>query len=213
MNHGQVHVPQVWKALPLGVVYQARVLSRQESRCGKASLAGKEDGERQEVMPSRSIDVFFRGDAMTGPIAGTSSGVDIFPTLVTPDMVRAKAAQVDAYIQGIDADVVKNAANLTNEMVANWQQFHSSWNAFYQNQIVDSTVGVFLGAKGLLEQTEQYERDAKAWQEELRKRGVATTVPPPTLPPPDEGHSTIRTVAVAGAVIVGGVVVLLMVKR
>lgn len=135
---------------------------------------------------------------------------DLLPTLITPQMVKDKAKQVEAFIFSLNRDIRSGSTTLDENFMSGWNSFVLAWNKFHAD-IESGGISNVLGAKGNMEQTEQYERDAIGWQSNFKSRGGITSAPPPTPPPENKDLSSFSEIAKYGsiAVIVIGAVILL----
>jgi len=162
------------------------------------------------------------GLELRAQLAGARVGEGIFPTVVFPDAVRSKIAQVDALIAGIDADMraaqTRNVAGAA-KLGERWQTFRAAWVAHRDANSNDPWgPGQVLGTIAILQQTEAFERDALVYRAELAKLGGEPATPVPAPPPKqpidqipeiaDKAASTIKVVAISAAVIAGVVLVM-----
>lgn len=161
---------------------------------GCALLVG---GEPHEVAP---IARAFVG-------SGDSVG---FITYVSTDTVRAKAAQVQAAVEGLAAEIDQRRAQKKTDppWFDSWVKWRAEWEAFHA-QIRDGWTW-FLQAKSMLDQVESWADTLKAW----RPRIAEYLGHEPATPHPGElasrGGPSVSGWTIVGAIAVAGLVWLLM---
>lgn len=121
----------------------------------------------------------------------------IFPTVVTPDDVRASKARLDAFARSFDRSVAM-CPRLHPYVRKSWSDFYRGWRQF-----ADADASWFHAAAEF-DAAQQYEEHLVAWQAQLAP--LCPIAGPPLTRPAGAASSgtlenTVKTVAIAGAVV------------
>lgn len=109
-----------------------------------------------------------------------ASGVDVFPTWVGWEDVRAKARQIDASVEGLDAEQ-QASSRVVDSWRTPWQEWRKGWREFHQTVRDADVFRGDLNAKSALAQAESYERDLESWRASLaRQLGQQPNTPSPS---------------------------------
>jgi hypothetical protein len=114
------------------------------------------------------------------------------PIVTLPSTVLETMRHVNTDVLTVDAEIVGNAARLSDQFKIAWQIFRAEWLAFY-NANQSEMAMLVVGTGTVMRQTLDYSDRVSRWRAQLAAQAGVQLVSPPLAPLKDPNASGIGT--------------------